>query len=75
MFYLLPLVCSFFFYGLLSIISPSVPLSVGSKCVVGECRHEKDGGVGEEGLEDPGVPAGDEPKEKAGEKLGCQDCC
>ena len=30
--------------------------------------------MGEEGLEDARVPAGDDAKEKAGEELGCQDC-
>ena len=42
---------------------------------MGECWHEKDGGVGEEGLEDPGVPAGDEAKEEAGEEHCCKDYC
>ena len=42
---------------------------------MGECWHEEDGWVGEEGLEDAGVPAGDEAKEKTRKELGCYGCC
>ena len=41
---------------------------------MGEGWHEKNGWVGQEGFEDASVPAGEDAKEEAREKLGCQDC-
>ena len=42
---------------------------------MGEDGHEDDGGVGEDGLEDATVPAGDETKQQAGEEHGGQYYC
>ena len=39
---------------------------------MGEGGHEEDGGVGDEGLEDAMVPAGDEAKNEAREEDGGQ---
>ena len=42
---------------------------------MGEGRHEDDGGVGQEGLEDARVPAGDDAKDQSGEEDGGKCCC
>ena len=42
---------------------------------MGEGGHEEDGWVGEEGLEDASVPAGDEAKEEARKEHCCKHCC
>lgn len=40
-----------------------------------ESRHEDDGGMDEEGLEDASVPGGDDAKQQPGEEDGGQSCC
>ena len=40
-----------------------------------EGGHEDDGGVGEEGLEDAAVPAGEDANQQSGQEDGGQCCC